>query len=451
MDNGRSILYSRRIPVMRDEFDVIVCGAGPAGICAAVSAARYGARVLLAERYGSVGGMLTMGAVSPILGSVSRGTMYDEICHRIRAGAPVDAAADKHTRNGREVAVDREAAKAALDAMIAESGVTLWLGAAAADVLTDGEGDKKKVGGVVFATARGLCAVRARCVIDCTGNGDVAAAAGCSFDIGRGGDGRLQPMTLEFALDNVDADAITVWGGSDPIKIPGGEFAGMEFRELCKLKNREGELPENVTIVRLHHALRPDVRIVNATQENNADPLDPAAVAGAELSLRAQIGVCAAFLRKYIPGYENCRVTDSADTVGVRESRRIKGMDSVCDADVEDGRMREDAVVHNAWFLIDIHNPAGSGQAEGHSHPAQPYDIPYGALVPCDVGGLLVAGRCISGTHRAHASYRVMSICMAMGEAAGVAAANAAERRVDPADITAEDIRAELRSRGIDL
>ena len=103
MDNGRSILYSRRIPVMRDEFDVIVCGAGPAGICAAVSAARYGARVLLAERYGSVGGMLTMGAVSPILGSVSRGTMYDEICHRIRAGAPVDAAADKHTRNGREV------------------------------------------------------------------------------------------------------------------------------------------------------------------------------------------------------------------------------------------------------------------------------------------------------------------------------------------------------------
>ena len=302
-----------------------------------------------------------------------------------------------------------------------------------------------------FAAARGLCAVRARCVIDCTGNGDVAAAAGCSFDIGRSGDGRLQPMTLEFALDNVDADAITVWGGSDPIKIPGGEFGGMEFRELCKLKNREGELPENVTIVRLHHALRPDVRIVNATQENNADPLDPAAVAGAELSLRAQIGVCAAFLRKYIPGYENCRVTDSADTVGVRESRRIKGMDSVCDADVENGRMREDAVVHNAWFLIDIHNPAGGGQAEGHSHPAQPYDIPYGALVPCDAGGLLVAGRCISGTHRAHASYRVMSICMSMGEAAGVAAAIAAERRVDPADIPAEDIRAELRSRGIEL
>ena len=451
MNCSNSILYSKRIPEIRDEFDIIVCGAGPAGICAAVSAARYGARVLLAERYGSVGGMLTMGAVSPILGSVSRGTMYDEVCRRVRSDAPEDSVSDVHTRNGREVALNREAAKSALDAMISESGVTLWLGAAVADVITDGEGDSRRVCGVIFATQRGLCAVSARVVIDCTGDGCAAAAAGCSFDIGREGDGRLQPMTLEFLLGGVSPDAIAVWGGTDPVRIPSGEFAGMEFRELCKQKNREGELPENVTIVRLHHTLRADERVVNATQKNGADPLDPASVAEAELELRTQIDTCAAFLRKYIPGYENCRVIDSADTLGVRESRRIRGLDSVCDGDVETGRMREDAVVHKAWFLIDIHNPAGGGQAEGHSHPALPYDIPYGALIPKDVLGILVAGRCISGTHRAHASYRVMSICMAMGEAAGVAAAIAAERNADPRDIPAADVRAELASRGVEL
>ncbi len=451
MNGSNSVMYSKSIPVCRDEFDIIVCGAGPAGICAAVSAARYGAHVLLAERYGSVGGMLTMGAVSPILGSVSHGTMYDEICRRIRLGAPESAISDVHTRNGREVAVDREEAKSALDAMIAESGVTLWLGTAVADVITEAEGDDKWVRGVIFATQNGLCAVKANVVIDCTGDGCVAAAAGCSFDMGRDGDGGLQPMTLEFLLGGVSPEAISVWGGTDPVKVPSGEFAGMDFREHCKLKNRCGELPENVTIVRLHHTLRADERVVNATQKNGADPLDPSEVAAAEMELRSQIDACAAFLKKYIPGYVNCRVVDSADTLGVRESRRIRGLDTVCDSDVETGRMREDAVVHNAWFLIDIHNPAGGGQAEGHSHPAQPYDIPYGALIPAEAHGLLVAGRCISGTHRAHASYRVMSICMAMGEAAGIAAAIAAERKADPRDIPAADVRAELSARGIDL
>ena len=206
-----------------------------------------------------------------------------------------------------------------------------------------------------------------------------------------------------------------------------------------------------MTIVRLHFKTRPTEREVNATQVNGLDPLDPADVAAAETELRSQIAVITEFLRKYIPGYENCRVSDSSDAVGVRESRRIRGIDAVCDADLEEGRMCADAVVHNAWFLIDIHNPAGGGQAEGHARMAKPYDIPYGAFLPADADGLIVAGRCISGTHRAHASYRVMAICMAMGEAAGIAAAVAAVRGVDPKDIPAADVRAELSARGVEL
>lgn len=448
MEYSGSLMYQKKLPLIEGRFDVIVCGAGPAGICAAVSAARAGARVLLAERYGSIGGMLTMGAISPILGSVSSGTMYDEVCERIKSCEN----AFVRTRNGREVMVDREYAKVELDRMVAESGVTVWLGAAVVDALVEqDDSGARRTAGVVLTTQSGPCAVKAAVIVDCTGDGCVAAAAGCEFEIGRDGDGRLQPMSLEFALGNVSEDAITVFGGSDPVKIPSGPYAGMEFRELCRLKNREGELPENVTIVRVHSKTRPNEREVNATQINGLDPLDPAALAAAELELRSQIGIIADFLRKYIPGYENCCVIDSSDTVGIRESRRICGLDKVCDADLEQGRMREDAVVHRAWFLIDIHNPAGGGQAEGHSQPAQPYDIPYGALIPREVHGLLVAGRCISGTHRAHASYRVMAICMAMGEAAGLAAALSAARGIDPRELPVTDVRAALVERGVEL
>ncbi len=158
-----------------------------------------------------------------------------------------------------------------------------------------------------------------------------------------------------------------------------------------------------------------------------------------------------AFLRKYVPGYAKCRVKSAAGTLGVRETRRVMGDAMVVDADVVEGRKHADAVVHDAWFLIDIHNPKGGGQAEGHSKMAKPYDIRYGALLPKGIEGLLTAGRCISGTHRAHASYRVMTPCMAMGEAAGVAAALAAQKGVTPRQVPAAEVRAALVARGVDL
>ncbi|MCQ2354505.1 MAG: FAD-dependent oxidoreductase [Clostridia bacterium] len=437
--------YVKTVPYC-GKYDVLVVGAGPAGICAAISAARHGSKVLLAERYGTVGGMLTSGHVDPILGAVSRGTMYDEIVSRLREKDP--DAPQVTSRNGREIPVDKETAKSVLDRMIEESGVILWLGSAFVDVIKE----NGKVTGAVFATQSGLKAVRSSVTVDATGDGCICAAAGCEIDIGRESDGALQPLTLEFTVSNVDEScAITAWGGTDPVKIPSGEYAGMEYRELCRLKNSEGELPKNVSIVRLHRTVRAGERSVNATQINGCSPLDPQSVAKAEIELRRQIDKCLEFLRRYVPGYENCLLKCSADTVGVRESRRIRGLESVDDNAVEQGIKREDAVVHNAWFLIDIHNPTGGGQAEGHSHHAEPYDIPYGALVPRGVGGLLAAGRCISGTHRAHASYRVMAICMAVGEASGVAASLCAAEGIEPSDLTAAAVRCVLKARGAEL
>ena len=441
-----SVIYQREVPVAR-ECDVLVVGAGPAGVCAAVSAAREGGRVILCERYGSVGGMLTMGNVDPILGEVSHGTYYDEIVKRL---AEIDkgTVATTGTRIGREIPVNREAAKIVLDKMISDAGVELWLGAAFVDAITkDG-----KVEGAILATQDGLRAIRAKVTVDATGDACVAASAGAEIEIGRDGDGGLQPMTLEFTVTGVDESvAISVWGGSDPIKIPAGEFAGMEYRELCKQKNREGELPEFVSIVRLHRTSKPGERSVNATQVNYLSPLDPSDMGKAEIELRDQIKRCVDFLQKYIPGFENCSIKASADTVGVRESRRVRGIEYIVDKDVEDGRHREDGIVHNAWFLIDIHNPKGGGQAEGYSKPAQPYDIPYGALVPIRTNGLLIAGRPISGTHRAHASWRVMAICMAMGEAAGIAASQCAATATEPRDLNPAEVRKVLAARGVEL
>lgn len=440
------ILYQTSVPVVA-ECDVLVVGAGPAGVCAAVSAAREGSRVILCERYGSVGGMLTMGNVDPILGEVSGGTYYDEIVARL-AEMDKGTIPTKSTRIGREVPVNREIAKIVLDEMISQAGVELWVGAAFVDsIVEDG-----CVKGAIFTTQSGLCAIRSKITVDTTGDACVAASAGAEIEIGRESDGGLQPMTLEFTVTGVDESiGISVWGGSDPIKIPSGEYAGMEYRELCKQKNKEGELPEFVTIVRLHKTSKPGERSVNATQVNGLSPLSPSDMGKAEIELRDQIAKCVSFLRKYIPGYENCSIKMSADTVGVRESRRVRGVDYIVDSDVENGRMREDGIVHNAWFLIDIHNPKGGGQAEGYSKPAQPYDIPYGAIVPIETNGLLVAGRPISGTHRAHASWRVMAICMAMGEAAGVAASKCAALGCDPRDLDPSEVRRVLSARGVEL
>ena len=148
------------------------------------------------------------------------------------------------------------------------------------------------------------------------------------------------------------------------------------------------------------------------------------------------------FLRRVAPGFENCRVKSSATTLGVRETRRFIGDYIISDEDVEKGARHEDVVVHKAWFLIDIHNPHGGGQAEGHSQPATPYDIPYRSLLPRDVEGLL---------HRAHASYRVMGVAMPTGQAAGTAAALAAREGCTPRQLDYRKVQQALMDYGAQL
>ena len=429
-----TVSYTREIPVYK-RFDVIVCGAGPAGICAAVAAARQGAKVALLERYGVPGGNLTCGHVGPILGMVGKGTMRDELMALLEV--PDN---DMIGRVG--VAHDMQRAKTVLTEFIHHENIEVYLQTMAADALVE----DRRITGVVISTKEGLLALEGKVVVDATGDGDVAAFAGCQIEKGRE-DGLMQPVTLEFTLDNVDEDrGVICIGDVDDV-----EFNGQRFLDYCKQCAQKGMLPEHLAAVRLHPTVHKGERQVNTTQANGVDSTKIEDLYPAELALRGQIDTLIRFFRENLPGYENCKYIASGTTTGVRESRRVVGEYLITAEELAAGKRFDDVVVHRAEFIVDIHNPAGAGQAEEKIQYVVPYDLPYGCFVPKGVDGLMTAGRCISGTHRAHASYRVMSICMAMGQAVGVAAALCARQGCQPRELDVKALQKELAALGVEL
>lgn len=429
-----TIAYTKQIPLQKS-YDVIVCGAGPAGVCAAVAAARQGAKAALLERYGIPGGNLTAGHVGPILGSVSAGTMRDELTALL-------GVRDNDMDGTTGVAHDMEKARIALTEFINHENIDVYLQTMVCDALKEGD----TVTGVLISTKEGLKALGAKVVIDATGDGDVAAFAGCEFEKGRD-DGLMQPVTLEFTLDNVDEEkAILCIGDIDNV-----QFQGQRFLDWTQEQAAEGKLPKNAAAVRLHPTVYKGSRQVNTTQANGVDSTKVETLYAAELELRRQIATLQNFFRENLPGYENCKIVGSACTTGIRESRRIMGEYCITGEECASGKRFDDVIVHKADFLVDIHNPTGSGQAEKKIQYCIPYDLPYRCFVPKKIDGLMTAGRCISGTHRAHASYRVMSICMAMGEAVGVAAAMCAAQGIQPRNLNVRALQNRLTDLGIDL
>lgn len=423
------------------EYDVIVAGGGPAGVAAAVSAARLGAKTALIERYGVLGGMMTSGHVQPILGHAEGRTMYDEVVELLSEGHQIKP---HITRNGKEVGLDFDEAKHRLLKLALENGVYVYLQTPVVDVIKE----KDRIVGIRISTPSGLTELKAKAVVDSTGDGMIAAMAGAPYQVGRDSDGRCQPVTLEFTVAGVDETYnFTCWGGSDPVTLADGR----KYSQVCKEACARGELPENVSIVRIHRTLRNGERNINASQVNGMDTLSIEGNVQAEFLLREQIPVIVDFLRKYAPGFEHCYVKSTPTTLGVRETRRFVGDYIISDNDVETGARHEDVIVHKAWFLIDIHNPAGGGQAEKHSQPATPYDIPYRSLLPQGIEGLLLSGRNISGTHRAHASYRVMGVALATGQAAGTAAALSAMENVTPRALDHHKVQKVLMEYGAQL
>ncbi|MBQ9138299.1 MAG: FAD-dependent oxidoreductase [Alistipes sp.] len=428
------INYSKQLEV-RASYDVIVAGSGPAGICAAVAAAREGAKVALVERYGVVGGNLTAGYVGPILGMVGRGTMRDELVELL--GVPEN---DMIGETGR--AHDFEMAKIRLAQFVSHPNIDVYLQTTVTDVVKEGSA----VRGLVVTSGEGAFALLGGVTVDATGDGLVSYLAGAQTEKGRD-DGLMQPVTLEFTIAGVDENrGVICIGDVDDVKL-GDE----RFLDYCKRLSLAGELPERLAAVRLHPTTHSGERQVNTTQVNGVDMTRVDHIFRADLELREQICTLMDFFHKHLPGYENCRLISSGTTTGVRETRRVIGDYVITAEEMAAGCRFDDVIVHRAEFIVDIHNPAGSGQAEDHIQYCDPYDLPYRCFTPKGVENLYTAGRCISGTHRAHASYRVMSICMAMGEAVGTAAAMCAECGCTPRELDVKKLQNRLTNKGIEL
>jgi hypothetical protein len=418
---------ARELPVL-SEVDVLVVGGGPAGIGAAIAAGREGARALLVERHGMLGGMWTAGMVNPFFDFRRKGWLVAELIDRLNAEG---AWRDDPWR----ATFDVEAMVRTLEAMMGEAGAGFLYHVFAADtIVADGV-----VRGVVTESKAGRHAVMAKVVIDCSGDGDVAARAGVPYELGRMSDGLMQPMTLMFEIV-----------GTGDYEQPGG--SGHTYDRMVEAIE-EHDLGVELPFGRVNYAPAiiklppPDNAVVQATHVYRLNALDPGDLTKGIVDARKQARDLVEVMRR-MEGLENVRLVRTGPTIGVRETRRVCGRYRLDEEDIAEGRRFGDAVT-NCTFCVDVHEPApGAGLPSGHNTPMKPYEIPYRCLLPEGIENLLVAGRCISGSHIAHASYRVTGNCMAMGQAAGLAAAMALKRGRAPGDLPGEELRAALAERG---
>jgi hypothetical protein len=407
---NESVCESLRTPVKGD-FDVIVAGGGPAGIAAALSAARQGARTLLLEANGCLGGIWTAGLLCWILDADKPGIMA-ELFRRMQ-----EAGGQSSRRNkARSWGYDPEVMKALLEDLCLEAGVTVQLHTrvAAADVGAD-----RAIRAVLTESRSGREAWRGAAFVDCTGDGELACRAGCGFDLGHPETGELQPASMTVLVTGLD------YATAEP--FVGGGLHQPKVR-LAEAIAAAGITPSYSLPVLFH--IYDDLFAFIPNHQYGLPCDDAAALTRATMEARRECRAIVGALRASVDPWKAMRIVATTEHLGLREGRRIHGRYTVTLDDMLQGARHEDAVCR-VTFGLDVHNTKRDGQMQVNSQATKPYDIPLRALIAKDVTNLFMAGRCISGDFFAHSSYRVCGNAVAMGEAAGRAAA-AAEGRALP-------------------
>lgn len=418
----------REIPVA-GESEVLVVGGGPAGVGAALAAARTGARTTVVEHYGFLGGMWTAGLLNPILDYQEKGGLVEELMDRLQE-------VGKLVKTPR-ANFDNEYLKVLLDRMMLEAGVEMRLHRSAVETIVDDDVEGlPRVRGIVTESKSGREALLADVVIDCTGDGDVCARAGVPFIKGRASDGEMQSVTLFFMLANVHYRQAKAGRDIYRLLAQAVEAQGLDY--VIPYRS-----PSFFALPLEHHAVV-QIAHIHGIDGTNADDLTRA-----EIEARAQIQEAVAVMQ-HVAELEGVELVTSGPHIGVRETRHIQGRYRLEEDDLLNGRAFDDGI---CWtrFNIDIHGPPDKGTVSVEGGKVAPYQIPYWALVAANREGLLMAGRCISGSSRAHASFRVTGDCIAMGQAAGTAAALAVRRGVAPAHINTADLVAQLKADGVRL
>lgn len=407
------------------EYDVIVAGSGPAGVCAAVTAGRLGARVLLIEWNNAVGGTSTSGLMSHFAGSV-HSPIYTEILTRM-------AEENEGEKHGVIAPfIDPEALKRIYLSMLKEANVDILLYTFVCGAVMNGD----RLTGVITESKSGRRVYCAKVFVDGTGDGDLAAFAGVPYHKGRESDGKMQPCTLMFKVAGVDTEHAVLLGSFESTYVT-------EKGELQALAKAHIPYPAGHLLV--YESTLPGIVTCNMTNCTQIDGTKAEDLTRAEIVCRSQIPAIVKYLREYVPGFSDCYVISAASMMGVRETRHFEGVATLEENDILTARLFDDWVVRGALFNFDVHNLTGSGLdvtgVQKEWKQPQGYSIPYGCLLPKKVDGLLLTGRNISGTHIAHANYRVMPICAALGAAAGVAAALAVKKGVRPRDVSALEMQ----------
>ena len=440
------------------DFDVVVLGGGPAGITAAISAARNGAKTLLVERYGFLGGMSTAALVYPWM------TFHSASGQQVIKGLAQEIVERLQARNGSPghlrdtigftyslTPYHPEIYKVVAFEMLEEAGVEVMLHTSAIDVITEQE----KIKEVKLYNKSGTILLQGRFFVDATGDADIAYMSGAPWEQGNSNH-KVQPMTMKFRMKGVKLDKVKQYmlQNRDQFyektlidqldQLPLTAIAGFyKLWEEAKLSiPREGVL--------FFTGPAEDEVLINVSRVSGLDPTNAQDLTQAEYEGRKQVLELEKFFKEYIPGFEQASISEVGSQIGVRETRRIIGQYVLNGVDVLDARRFPD-VIARSGYPIDIHNPEGKGITANFIREGGAYDIPYRCIVPQKIKNLLLAGRCISTTHEAQATTRLTPSCMAIGQAAGTAAAIAVAVHCDNIDVPIDELQRRLTEQHAEL
>lgn len=438
--------------------EIAVIGGGPAGLSAAICAAREGKRVVIFEKNGYLGGNATLGL--PLLGFLDVkgrrivGGIADEYVKRLSARGQSHGHRTCPKHNS-VTNIDPEGFKILAIEMCREAGVEVILHVETASVeLSDG-----KIKKAILYGKGNTINVTADLFIDCTGDGDLAYLAGCSFESGQPGTGVLQPPTVMYTLENVDTARLYDYIEEHPEEMtysatidhrPGYDapyfradlnhvFVGL--RQTFTRLREAGKLPVMRETLIYIKSFKPGEVYVNSTRLIKTDATDIFDLTRAELDGQLQCAALTEALRENVPGFENCFISHIAPSLGVRETRRFAGIKKLTADEVLAGLIPDDTI-GLAGYKIDIHS--GTDNTTLFRNVEEPYGIPYGTLVSSEIDNLMFAGRCASFDAATLASVRVMPHCMSMGQAAGIAASMAIDSKITPAEIDVKLLRDKL-------
>ncbi|MBN1290727.1 MAG: FAD-dependent oxidoreductase [Candidatus Latescibacteria bacterium] len=466
--NTSSIENNYVLPVEKGrEYDVIVMGGGVSGSIAGIASARHGAKTLVIERHGFLGGALTAMGVGPMMSFHNRAGKQlvkgipQEIIDRLKAkNASPGHIPDSTTYCSTVTPFDCEQLKIELETMLIESGGEIQYHTQLAHV----EKKDNKIESVVVCNNNGLTQFGASVYIDATGDADLAKMAGVQCTIGRGSDAAMQPMTMNLKTGNVDIESIRAYVKNNPgdfrfafgaeeglrrlEKTPRLSLAGYLSEWDAAVDNGELDIPRDLVL--FFETATSGVVIVNTTRIQSLNPTIAEDISRAETIGRQQCSQLFTFLKKHCTGFEHAVNLGTSVHIGIRESRHIRGLYTLTAEDLIQERQFHDPVAMGG-YPIDIHSPDKAETVSTHLRPECAYRIPERCMLVEKPDNLIVVGRAVSATHEASAAIRVSPIAMAVGQAGGTLAALAVVHRIGPNMVPYSELRNTLLSDNVIL